>query len=431
MLRSIVHYLVKRYAKAYFRKHPVKLVVVTGSVGKTSTASAIATVLSEKYRVRYSDGPHTGLLRPPLAMLGVKYPTRSRSFGQWWTALRALRLRVSQPPDVDVVVQEIGSDRPGTMADYATYLQPDMVIVTAVGLGYMETFGRLETIAEEQLLLTKPAKLSVINRDDIDQRYAKYADTSSITTYGLDEGAEYRMKLDFGIQLEGVMGVFVAPDWEPLPVTLQVVGDSDIKAAVAAGLVGARLEMTAVQVATGMAKIRSVPGRMNQLCGVKESILIDDTYSSNPMSAAAALRTLYSIDAPQKIAVLGSMKGCGAISAKAHAAVGRLCNPNQLDWVVTIGQDAANHLAPAAQQNGCQVRAFSNPLMAAGFVNSVIKKDCVVLLKGSRDGVFAEETTKALLRDSADDAQLVRQDLDWLLIKERAFDVSVENQDDI
>lgn len=431
MLKLVVQKILERYVKKYLKKHQVKLVVVAGSVGKTTTKIAIATVLGEKYRVRTHDGNHNTHLSAPLAILGIEYPENIRSISQWRAVFAAARLRINSEKDVDVIVQELGTDKPGDMPDFGRYLTPDIAVITAVGLEHMEFFKSLENVAKEELSIAKYAKLTIVNRDDIDTRFAKYAQTSQIDTYGISEKAEYRIAMDYGIQLDGVVGQFITPEWEPLPITLQVLGEHNVKAAAAAGTIGAKLNMSAQDIVTGLAKIRAVKGRMNRLRGVNDSVIIDDSYNSSPMAVAAALKTVYSLDSPQRIAILGSMNEFGELSPKAHEAVGKLCNPAKLEWLVTVGKDAAQYLAPAAEKMGCQVKAFDTPYQAGGFVHSVLKKDSIVLVKGSQNGVFTEEAAKILLHDANDETQLVRQDASWMAIKQKAFDTSNGDKEDV
>lgn len=123
---------------------------------------------------------------------------------------------------------------------------------------------------------------------------------------------------------------------------LHLVGEHSTRAAVAAGAVGV-FGMTDAEVASGMEKIRAVNGRMNILRGVNDSIIIDDSYNSSPLAVASALRALYQMNVPQRIAVFGSMNELGAISEAEHAATG-LCDPIELAHVITVGEDAEKYL---------------------------------------------------------------------------------------
>jgi UDP-N-acetylmuramoyl-tripeptide--D-alanyl-D-alanine ligase len=161
---------------------------------------------------------------------------------------------------------------------------------------------------------------------------------------------------------------------------------------------------------------------MHVLRGLENSWLIDDTYNASPLATTAALRLLQAVEAPQRIAILGSMNELGATSEAAHAQIGALCDATKLDWVITIGKDAEAYLAPAAAAAGCQVRSFASPYEAGGFAHSVLQAGAVILAKGSQNGVFAEEALKVLLHDPAESEQLVRQSPAWLAIKKRQFE---------
>lgn len=430
MVKRLIQKILEYYVKKYLETHKIKLVAVVGSVGKTSTKLAIATVLAEKYRVRTQEGNHNTHLSAPLAILGIEYPDNIYSPLQWMAVFKAADIRLKEIRDVDVIVQELGTDRPGDMAVFGRYLNPDITVVTSVGLEHMENFHDIEAVAREELSVAKFSKLTIVNRDDVNQKFAPFAQTDSISTYGMTPRAEYYIRLGSQLQIHGNSGMFVSPDWDNIPVTLQLVGEHSIKAAAAAGAVGAKLELSAQDIAIGMAKIRAVKGRMNILQGMNGSILIDDSYNSSPMAVSAALKTLYSIESPQRIAILGSMNEFGSISQKAHEAVGTLCKPEYLDWVVTVGDEAGKYIAPMAHKNGCQVRSYQSAIVAGGFVHSVIKQGAVVLIKGSQNNVFTEEAVKVLLHDSADEEKLVRQSQAWMKIKQKFFDKTVESDDD-
>lgn len=421
MFKKILQKLIEGKTARYLKKHKPVLVVVTGSVGKTSTKYAIATVLSEKYRVRAHLGNHNAALSAPLAIIGVEYPENIRSLSAWREVLKAMDMRIKGEKDVDVIVQELGTDAPGDIAAFGRYLRPDIAVVTAVSEEHMEFFGTLDAVAKEELAIAKYAKRTIINRDDIDVKYAEFAEPQEIDTYGMGEKAEYRLDVSDASPLEGRIGKLYCPEWEEVPLNMQLVGDHSLKSAVAAACVGAKLGLTSEQVAVGVSKIKAAPGRMQVLRGVEKTTLIDDTYNASPLAVEAALKTLYAIDAPMRIAILGSMNELGETSADAHKKVGMFCDPKKLDWVITIGKDAEQYLAPAAADKGCQVRAFLDPYSAGSFAHSVLQKGAVVLAKGSQNGVFAEEAIKILLHSTDDEERLVRQSDAWLKTKEQQF----------
>lgn len=425
MFKNFIQKLLEAKVKKYLKKHQPTLVVITGSVGKTSTKNAIATVLNEKYRVRAHAGNHNTHLSVPTALMGVDYPGKIRSLGEWWKVLRAMDLRINSEKDVDVIVQELGTDNPGDIIHFGTYLKPDIAVVSAISEEHMEFFGDMDAVAREELAVAGFSKLTVVNRDDADTKYAGYADTKNIDTYGTSDKAEYRLVVEPASPLDGRIGKLIAPEWEEVPVNLQLIGDHSIKAAAAAACVGAKLGLTSAQVAVGLSKVKPVPGRMQVLKGLMGSTIIDDSYNSSPLAVSAALKTLYEVETPQRIAILGSMNELGQLSAQLHEKVGGMCDPAKLDWLVTVGEEAQKYLAPVAAKKGVQVKSFLSPYDAGGFVHKVMKDGAVILVKGSQNRVFTEEAIKELLHSTSDEEKLVRQTPAWLAKKASQFEKSV------
>ncbi len=422
MFKKLVQKHLEKLTRKYFRRHHPKLIVVVGGAGKTTTKTAIATVLSTKYRVQLEESNINDQFAVPLAILGIKYPENIHSIGTWLKVFKAMRIRIKSPTGVDVIIQELGTDHPGEIPHFATYLKPDIAVVTSVVPEHMEFFKTMDAVAQEELSVAGFSNLTVINRDDVPQEFAKYADTTNITTYGLTAESEYHFDTIAGAPLDGYTGNFISPEFDPMQVSIRLVGEHNLKAGVAAGLIGAKMGMNALEISTGLAQITPVSGRMRILPGYRGTTLIDDTYNSSPAAAVEALRTLYQIDAPQHIAILGSMNELGGMSAKAHTEVGEMCDPGLLDWVVTIGADAARYLAPAARARGCQVESFVSPLDAGAFVNKVMQPGAIILAKGSQNGVFAEESVKMLLAHIDDEKKLVRQSPKWVATKNAQFE---------
>jgi UDP-N-acetylmuramoyl-tripeptide--D-alanyl-D-alanine ligase len=424
MFKKMIRMRLERSVQKYFKKHPeVKLVAVVGSVGKTSTKIAIGTVLSQKYRVRLHEGNHNSELSAPLAILGVEFPEDIRKLSQWLAVFGAIDKRIKQPADVDVIVQELGTDGIGQIPHFGTYLNPDIAVVTAVSAEHMEFFKTLDAVALEELSAANFSKSALINRDDVAGHYAADVANANINTYGTNVVAEYRFETSDYTFEDGFSGSFVAPEWsQPTSTTLHLVGDHSIRAAVAAGAVGVKLGMSAAEISSGMEKIRPVKGRMNVLRGMNDSIIIDDTYNSSPLAVESALRALYQLKVPQKMVVLGSMNELGETSAAEHEALGEWCDPLQLSYVVTVGEDAARYLAPAAQKHGCHTVSFQSPLEAGAFVRKYLEKGGAVLFKGSQGGIYLEEAVKMVLHSTNDEEKLVRQSKAWMLKKQKFLD---------
>jgi UDP-N-acetylmuramoyl-tripeptide--D-alanyl-D-alanine ligase len=378
--------------------------------------------LSERFRVRLHEGNHNAELSAPLAVLGIEYPGSLKSIGAWLAVFKAAKKRITDPTDVDIIVQEIGSDRIGQVPHAGTYLSPDIAVITAVSPEHMEYFGDIDAVAKEELAAANFSKAAIINRDDIKGTFAKYLTNPNITTYGSSAAAEYYfIDNDFNID-NGYTGKLIARDWEePVDATIKVVGEHSIRPAVAAATVGIELGMSAPEIAKGLGNIRPVHGRMNILRGLNNTLIIDDTYNSSPLAAESALKALYSLTVPQKIAVLGSMNELGTSSQVEHQALGRLCDPNQLAWVITVGDEAESYLAPLAREQGCQVKSFKTALQAGAFVHQVLDPGAAILFKGSEGKIYLEEAIKIILHSTDEESQLVRQSLVWLKTKSDFF----------
>jgi len=424
MFKNYIQKKLEKSVKKYFNAHPeVTLIVVAGSVGKTSTKIAIGTVLNEKLRVRLHEGNHNAELSAPLAILGVAFPSDIKSFGQWFTVFRAVRRRIKQPADVDVVIQELGTDAIGQIPHFGTYLTPDIAVVTSVAPEHMEFFKTLDAVAAEELSVVNYSKSALINRDDIPGVYAAGITNPNISTYGTTDVAEYRFVTDDYTFEDGFSGLFSAAGFaDSITANLHVVGEHSIRAAVAAGAVAVKLGFSPAEATKAMTKIRAVSGRMNILRGVNDSIIIDDSYNSSPLAVASALRALYQMNVPQKMVVLGSMNELGDMSAQAHADIGAMCDPLQLTHVITVGEEAEKYLAPAARTHGCHVVSFKSSIEAAAYAHKFLERGGAVLFKGSQGGIYLEEGIKVLLHSTEEEEQLVRQTPEWLQKKQQFFE---------
>lgn len=431
MFKQIIRKKIEQGVQRYFRAHPeVKLVCVVGSVGKTTTKNLIATVLQQKYRVGGSLGNHNSELSAPLGILGIKYPHNVRNPFAWLAVLSAINRRIKRPATVDVIVQELGTDRPGEMTEFANYLKPDIVVLTSIAPEHMENFKTMEAVAREEMIMPNLAKMTIINRDDVDEKYAEYLTNSNIKTYGSSETAEYSLIPEYFSLEEGYKARFITPSTGKvgLECRVKLYGEHSLRPLAAALVVATEFDMNQAEIQASLDNIRPYKGRMNVLSGRRQTTIIDDSYNSSPLAVEAALKTLFELPTTQRIAVLGSMNELGEMSDSAHRRVGKLCDPSKLDMVVTVGEEAGKHLAPAAKERGCQVKVCQTALEAGGFVNQIIKRGAIVLFKGSQGGIFLEEGIKIILASTDLEAELVRQDVNWLKRKRHFFQQFVNSE---
>nr|AIA19071.1 Mur ligase middle domain protein [uncultured bacterium] len=413
--KAIVCNLLEGQVRTLRQRNTFVIVAVAGSVGKTSTKLAIAKLLGNKLRVRYQDGNYNDRVTVPLVFFGEQEPSLMNVWA-WLRLLARNQRQLTKPYPYDVVVIELGTDGPGQMKKFA-YLQPEIGVLTAVSPEHMEYFKNLDAVADEELALADYSQQLLCNVDDID---LKYLEGRTYSSYAADQPADYQAKNIALWQLTGSAELMLGKTGSA-EMQLPMIGVQGAKICLAAAAVGSLLGFSLGDIQTAMAAITPVPGRMQILPGIRDSSIIDDTYNASPLAVKAALDVLYNTDAPQRIALLGNMNELGKTSASAHTEVGAYCDPAKLEWVLTLGPDANEFLAPAAEKAGCKVASFTSPYEAGKFIKKHLKTEAVVLAKGSQNGVFAEEAVKEILAEPADQAKLVRQSPYWLKRKSASF----------
>ena len=412
-IATILGWQVRRLRK----KNNFIVIGITGSIGKTSTKFAIASVLGETKKVLYQEGNYNDIVSVPLVFFGKTMPNIFNPLA-WLSIFMANERVIAAKYPYDIVIAEIGTDGPGQIKDFGKYLQIDIAIVTAITPEHMEYFADLDAVAEEELSIANFARQLWVNKDLVDAKYL--ANLKDFKTYSLKSGADVQLTNIVFKGTEASFDILAANElW--MSSNHQKITEPQLYSLCAAAAIANQLNVPAQSVDAGIKQMQAVSGRMQQLQGLRGSVIIDDTYNASPEAVIAALDTLYRLDAPQKIAVLGNMNELGKFSEAEHKRVGNYCDPEQIDFVITIGPDANKFLAPTAEARGCQVRSFDDPYSAGEFVKDIIKDKALILVKGSQNKVFAEETVKVLLANPADKAKLVRQSPYWLSVKKKNF----------
>lgn len=402
------------------KKHKPLVIAVAGSVGKTSTKLAIATVVSEKYRVLVQNGNYNVALSVPFIFFDRELPSLTNPiswFSAWLHAERVIR--GSFP--YDVVVIELSPDELDQDVAFKDIINPDITVLTAVSAEHMEYFSTLDTIAEKEFAIATHCRKLLLGSDDIAatyiDRYTKHIE-QPVLRYGFIAPADC-LVAQAPDNSQSVSVRFA--DGLELTTQTNLLAKHSIKSLAAAALVAKELGLSGEQIVAGTAKVVPFAGRMQLLKGIKDSTIIDDSYNASPLAVAAALETLQSVAAPQRIALLGNMNELGDTSKDAHEQIGKLCDVQKLDLVVTLGKDANQYTAATAEQHGCKVVRTNSPYEAGKVIADNLQTGAYVLIKGSQNGVFSEEAIKSILADPADAAKLVRQSAYWFAIKRSQF----------
>ena len=351
----------------------LKVIGVTGSVGKTTTKELTAAVLATRYPLLRNEGNLNSEIGLPLVLLELTQNHRR-------------------------AVLEMGMWAPGEIALLCDIAKPDTGIVTNVGPSHMERLGSIEAIAaaKAELVEALPADgVAILNADD--ERVAAMARRASahVITYGLSPEADVRAEEVESHGLAGVRFVLVHGS-ERAPVYSRLPGRAMVHNALAAAAAAVTdgIELDEIAAALSAAQI---PARLVAHRGRHGSLIIDDTYNASPASMKAALDLLGEVPG-RKYAVLGDMRELGAAEMDGHQDVGRYA-AGIADVIYAVGELGRwiGDAAVAAGHGDVRI-VLDKAEIARGILPQLATGD-VVLLKASR--ALALETVLDDLREDA------------------------------
>ena len=413
-------------AKIYLWRYHPRLIAVTGNAGKTSTRLAIASVLAAKYRVRTAGANLNTELGVPATIVGVPMAEYERLGGSpwfWFTAMvRAKMNLLWERRTPEVIVLEYGADRPDDIRRLARRYRPEIAVVTRVGEVpvHVEFFSSAEHLAQEksQLVRALPADgHAVLNFDDQSVLDMRRATTASVTTFGFGTGADV-LASEPMVRFSGPrpvgMNFDVTAEGTTMPVLVRgSLGKGIAVAATAAIAVGRIMGVGMAEAAQALAQFTPPPGRMRILDGIKDSLIIDDSYNASPAAMHLAIDTVRHLNG-RKVLVLGDMLELGQHSVQAHQAVGTMA-ATVADVLVCVGESARFYETAAADQMAPdRIRRFENSRDAAVEVQKLIRPGDIVLVKGSQ-GIRMERIVKEIMASpERAGGLLVRQSARWL-----------------
>lgn len=395
-----MQYILKILSKATLWRYQPLVVAVTGSVGKTSTKEAIYQVLKKRFRVRRNIGNYNNEIGIPLTVLGLE--SGDRSLFSWIkNFLKAFWLIFWRRGYPEILVLEMGVDRPGDMRYLLNFIPVRVGVITAIGQfpSHIEFFLERDQLVNEKALLVESLEkdgLAVLNCDDLSVREIgeNLSFKTNLIFYGFSQLADLMIsnyELDIDDFRNGHYGINFKLEYKGsiVPVRLtQVLGKQNVFAAAAAAGVGLFFGLNLVDIAGALSKYRSLPGRTKIIKGVKKTWIIDDSYNSSPLAAVAALELLEelgSVLGGRRIAVLGDMLELGADTEAGHRQVGQKAVLSA-DLLFTVG-DRAGFIADEAIKNGMpkeRIFQFSYPEEVGLPLQGKIKKEDIILVKGSR-----------------------------------------------
>jgi UDP-N-acetylmuramoyl-tripeptide--D-alanyl-D-alanine ligase len=278
----------------------VRIIGITGSVGKTTTKELTHAVLSRKFQTLKSEGNYNNEIGLPLTLLKL----------QPWHQRAVLEMGMYTSGEINLLCQ---------------LARPDIGVVTIVGSVHMEWLGTIEAIAAAKQELVEslppaPEGIAILNQDDPLVMAMADHTKAKVFTYGLDNKADLWASNIVSMGLNGVRLQFhYAGDFWNIQVPL--LGRHNVHTALRAAAVGLVEGMTWDDIISGLRDLTSQL-RLVAVSGPRGSILLDDTYNSSPASAMAALNLLADLDG-RRVAVLGDMLELGPVEEASHRLVGR------------------------------------------------------------------------------------------------------------
>ena len=346
-------------ARLHRRRFSIPVIAVTGSVGKTSTRSMIAAVLSQKYRVLQTEKNFNNEIGLPKTLLQLT-------------------------PEHEACVVEMGMRGLGQIAELAAIAEPDIGVVTNVGKSHIELLGSQDNIARAKSELVRALSedgVAILNQDD--SYVAAMADLcrGKVVGYGIESNAAIRASRVVCSE-KGLRFACRCFD-QVMDIHMPLIGSHNVYNALAAIAVGRVLGLTEHQLQKGLSEYRGMPMRQ-ELIHLGEYTFINDAYNANPASMSESLKSLALLTKGRKIAVLGGMLELGDWTVREHEKIGAEAAELGLDALITMGSPAS-YIADAARKNGLgAVYTAQDHAGAADCLRQIIQPGDTVLLKGSR-----------------------------------------------
>ncbi len=412
-MRYIITGLIQFLAKRILHKYKPEIVGITGSVGKTSVKDLTVEILKYSFRVRGSQASYNNELGVPLTIIGAVSPRRS--FFGWCAVLcRACQLILRRDKEYpEILVLEMAANRPGDVEKLVELAPCNVGVVTTISPSHLKFFKTVKKVAQEKRLLVshlKKTNYAVLNRDDAEVFDMAKKTDAEVVTFGFHPDASVRTS-DVSVKLSAnerrwPEGLFfkVLYNGSIVPMYLSgIVGEHSIYRASAAIAVALIFGMNLVEISTALRDVIMPPGRMRLIKGIKDTLLIDDSYNSSPLALRAALEALSRVQITgngERYAVLGDMLELGAQTENSHREIGLRVAEFGIDFLITVGE-ATKSIAIAAKEAGMpehSVVSFNTAEEAGKFLQEQMQSGDIILIKGSRD-MHMEKIVKEVMAE--------------------------------
>jgi UDP-N-acetylmuramoyl-tripeptide--D-alanyl-D-alanine ligase len=352
----------QKIARLWRRKLKLRVIGITGSVGKSTTKEVVAQVLSQRFLTLRSPGNLNNEIGLPLTILRLG-------------------------PKHERAVLEMGFYVPGEIAFLCEIALPQVGVITNIGTVHAERAGSQEAIARGkseliQNLPPAPEGIAILNFDDPLVRRMEEATKARVFFYGLSAEADLWADDVQGLGLDGIR-FRMHYQRETLHVHVPMIGRHSVETALRASAVGLVEGLNWQEILEGL-QLGQTQLRLVAVRSESGALLLDDTYNASPESMLAALNLLSELEGQRKIAVLGDMLELGQYEQHGHNIVG-LRAAQVADMLITLGQRA--HLyAEAARRAGmkaARILEFEDEATAIDWLQKNLSAKDAALLKGS------------------------------------------------
>lgn len=362
----------QKLAAAYrARFSSLRLVGVTGSVGKTSTKEMIAAALSAGFNVMKTSGNKNSQIGMSATMFDIK-------------------------AENEAAVIEMGISEFGEMDRLCDISRPDIAVMTNIGTAHIENLITQENIRSEKLKITNHFDengILFVNGDD--KLLCELVGKQKFRTvsFGIGTSNDYYAK---DIETEGFSTTFVCVGGgTQKSFSIPALGIHSVTNALAAIAIARTLGLDDDTIQTGLDSYKNAPMRQ-QIIQLSNFTVIDDSYNASPEATKVSLDVLKSIAKGKSIAVLADMLELGERSAELHYSVGQHLGENGIDILIAIGPQSEN-TAKGAKENGCKsVFTAADNDSAYLILKEQITDGCTVLIKGSR-GMHTDQIVKKIV----------------------------------
>ena len=351
---------------SYLRNHrPVKVVGVTGSVGKTSTRDMVYSVVKQKYKTLKTEGNYNNEIGLPLTILRYH--------------------------DEEVLVLEMGMNHLQEMSRLSMIARPDIACITNVGTAHIGELGSRENILKAKLEIIngmKEGSTLIINQDN---DMLQTVELPHLNVVRVGKGKEASIQASHIVLEETKSSFEVEYQGKKEIIEVPVQGEHNISNALIAIAVGIELNISLEDIKKGIQEFKLTKNRMDIL-EKNHKTVIDGTYNASVDSMKSSIDVLANYK-KRKVAILADMLELGSYSQQLHEEVGSYVASKGIDILVCVGKEA-KYIYQKARESMKDVYYFESNQEVIARLDELLKEDDVILVKGSHSMNLKEVVEK-------------------------------------